>query len=338
MSGVGQVVVERVEVDDDPQLTAWWEASRAGQLAGLTDPFGDPLAALTVSVRRPNPDRSRELWAARAEGQVVGTLEIGMPLRHNVHTAQVDIAVPPEHRGRGVARTLWAHAEERLADERRTTVMVDLEIPTDLDPEEHPGWRFAHRNGFTPALAEHRLLLRLPVDPGPLAAAAAPYQQDYELVGWSGPTPPEVAADLAELHGAMNRDVPKGELDWEPVEVDVEDLHRQDERLAAMGYRALVAAARHRESARFVGYSVLMLHDELPQDALQDDTLVLGDHRGHRLGAALKAANLRRLLADRPGVRRIHTWTALDNGPMQHVNQSFGFRPVGVSHELQRTA
>ena len=33
---------------------------------------------------------------------------------------------------------------------------------------------------------------------------------------------------------------------------------------------------------------------------------------------------------------RVHTWTALDNEPMQRLNRGLGFRSVELMHEMQR--
>jgi GNAT superfamily N-acetyltransferase len=89
-----------------------------------------------------------------------------------------------------------------------------------------------------------------------------------------------------------------------------------------------------------VGYTQLLAPLEDPADLVQDDTLVLRAHRGHRLGAMLKVANLRQLerlpFSDMAARRWLHTWTAQGNAPMQAVNARFGFRRVGVDHELER--
>jgi GNAT superfamily N-acetyltransferase len=77
----------------------------------------------------------------------------------------------------------------------------------------------------------------------------------------------------------------------------------------------------------------------LPHDAdyvVQDDTLVMPDHRGHGLGTALKVAVLRILAADHPERRIVHTWNALENTPMQRINRELGFRPVERELEMQR--
>ena len=32
----------------------------------------------------------------------------------------------------------------------------------------------------------------------------------------------------------------------------------------------------------------------------------------------------------------MHTWTDVDNAPMQRTNRDFGYRPVERMHEMQR--
>ena len=73
-----------------------------------------------------------------------------------------------------------------------------------------------------------------------------------------------------------------------------------------------------------------------PGKVFQDDTLVLPRHRGHRLGLALKVANLRAVQRAHPDRRVLHTWNAEENGPMVAVNNAMGFRPVERLGEYQR--
>jgi hypothetical protein len=69
--------------------------------------------------------------------------------------------------------------------------------------------------------------------------------------------------------------------------------------------------------------------------AQQDDTLVLRAHRGRRLGAVLKSANLAQLTAQFPGVRHLHSWTADGNDAMIATKRRFGFRPVETMHVME---
>jgi hypothetical protein len=74
-----------------------------------------------------------------------------------------------------------------------------------------------------------------------------------------------------------------------------------------------------------------------PDCVYQWGTAVLRGHRGHRLGLAVKAANLAALQADHPERRLISTQNAETNAPMLAINEKMGFRAVEVLLEFQRT-
>jgi hypothetical protein len=65
-------------------------------------------------------------------------------------------------------------------------------------------------------------------------------------------------------------------------------------------------------------------------------TLVRRDHRGHRLGSAVKVANLEALQRDRPDVTTVETQNAEQNPWMVSINERLGFEPVAVCPELVR--
>lgn len=50
----------------------------------------------------------------------------------------------------------------------------------------------------------------------------------------------------------------------------------------------------------------------------------------------VEAANLRRLVVERPWVRRIHTDNAEENAHMLAINEALGFRRVAVTASWQR--
>ena len=70
--------------------------------------------------------------------------------------------------------------------------------------------------------------------------------------------------------------------------------------------------------------------------AMQMGTLVRRDHRGHRLGAAVKVANLEALQRDHPEINEVHTQNAETNAWMVRINERLGFEPVAVCPEFLR--
>jgi GNAT superfamily N-acetyltransferase len=95
--------------------------------------------------------------------------------------------------------------------------------------------------------------------------------------------------------------------------------------LLAEGIRLAADAGR----TELVAFTDLQIPLAQPERAHQAGTLVLAEHRGHRLGALVKTAVLRELAATMPEVRRISTVNSDSNRPMVAVNEALGFRPAG---------
>lgn len=72
----------------------------------------------------------------------------------------------------------------------------------------------------------------------------------------------------------------------------------------------------------------LALPQDHPHEAWQWATLVLREHRGHRLGLAVKLANLDYLATCVPEVRVVTTGNARENGQMIALNDMLGFEVV----------
>ena len=81
-----------------------------------------------------------------------------------------------------------------------------------------------------------------------------------------------------------------------------------------------------------------MLPSGAPGIAWQWGTLVHREHRGHRLGMAVKVENLRRLQADHPERRRVVTGNDDTNSWMVSINEDLGFRIVELCPAFQRVA
>ncbi len=91
----------------------------------------------------------------------------------------------------------------------------------------------------------------------------------------------------------------------------------------------LTAVAEHVPTGTLAGFTQLGAPADLTRPVTQEDTLVLREHRGHRLGMLLKVANLQFLEQVAPGHPCVLTWNAEENRAMLDVNEAVGFVPIG---------
>jgi len=292
------------------------------------------------------PEHSpRRVFAARAAGAIVGRAAYETLADPASDFAWLTVEVLPDWRGRGIGTAL-SRVVESLADtEQRSSRVVyavsppgpgeRLPAPTGFGsvPLANPEVRFLLNRGYRLEQVERGSRLRLPVDPAFLAeqlsAAWAKAGEDYAVLSWSGRTPERWLEDLALLYTRMSTDAPTAGLE-EPEEVWTVERLRNEQDAYALGPRqALVTAALHRPSGHLAGFTELSVPADPARAVSQEDTLVLREHRGHRLGMLMKLANLRQLAQEHPEQRAVTTFNAEENRYMLDVNEALGFTPMG---------
>ncbi|MEU8225905.1 bifunctional GNAT family N-acetyltransferase/NUDIX hydrolase [Kribbella sp. NPDC048915] len=318
--------VREIDPADLSLFDEWYDAFRAGAVAGREAPLVVPREALGTSLRNPSPLNARLAVGAFEDGRVVGAMLFEYRLEDNLDTVEVEIDVPPAQRRRGIGTALWQWAMTRAAQLGRTIVQAEVAVPADGSA----GAAFAERLGFALEHVEEHLVVPLPYDDSLLPSVPV---DGYTLTSWAGPCPPEHRQAYADLHTAMDLDVPTGGMTREVVPWTVEKLQASEARIDR-SYLALVTMAHTLDGAP-AGYTLMYLPRTDADHVQQDDTLVLRAHRGHNLGTFLKLANLSQLAKHRTTQRFLHTWTALSNAPMRVVNARFGFRAVEEHRELQ---
>jgi GNAT superfamily N-acetyltransferase len=314
---------------DDDLFAEWCGVWAASQVADRPD---DPPRAATEHVVlgrqliAPGGSRDGTHRAAVVDGAVVGALRLLLPLLDNPTVAFVDIAVHPAHRRHGIGSALLAEGALLAAARGRRQLIGEVDEP---EPGT-PGRGFALRHGWTCDLHETRRDLLVPPDEGRLAVVETDAERasaGYDLVTWRDRTPEALIDDRALLEQRMTTDAPHGDLPVEEERWGAERVREYEESHVARGRTVLSAGAVH--EGRLVGFTDLQVPLAQPERAHQAGTLVLREHRGHRLGARMKAAVLRELAATLPAVRRISTYNSEGNVPMVAVNEALGFRPAG---------
>lgn len=326
------------------------------------DDLHSPLPVLLPTLQ-PNPYRDVAVWVAVLDGadapgaeDVVGYARALLPRTANTHTAEIEVCVLPEHQGRGVGSALLAAVEEHARADGRTTLQTwsghspepppgpgALTAPTGTGraPADARPVQFALARGYALEQVERYSVLALPGDPGHRAAlladARAHAGDDYRTHTWRDELPEDRLGDLAELWTRMSTDVPLGGLDLQEDRWDAERVRTLLDRMAQRHQHVLLTAAEHVPSGRLAAFTWLQVPLPDVPFAFQQDTLVLREHRGHRLGMLVKAVNLDAFTGWRPGERRIHTWNAQENDHMLAINVALGFRQAGVAAAWQKT-
>jgi RimJ/RimL family protein N-acetyltransferase len=130
-------------------------------------------------------------------------------------------------------------------------------------------------------------------------------------------------------------EAPTGELTIEPQTADVAALREQETLLAKQG-RTKYSTVALDGDGRAAAYTDLVTTIHEPDRAYQWGTLVRRAHRGHRLGLAVKIANLQLLQGERPDLRQVTTFNAEVNEHMIGVNERMGFEPVERLGEFEK--
>lgn len=309
---------------------------------GTSDLDFDPVEELP---QYQNPFEPRRVFAARVDGRIVGVAKTQTQVGDEADTSWVDVLVQPAFRRRGVGSALAERVElSVVADGRRKLIAY---VPGqngdgDLIPSptgfgairaDAPATLFAQRRGysFEQVARVSRLPLPFPGIAARLAAAERASGPDYAVRTWVGRTPEQWLDDRALLITRMSTDAPSAGLE-EPEDVWTADRVREnDDRQERNPRTRLIAAAEHLPTGRLVAFTVLSVPRPVERAVHQFATLVLREHRGHRLGMLVKLANLEQLERVVPGHPSVLTFNAEENRPMLDVNEAVGF--VEIAHE-----
>lgn len=326
-----------VDPEDEQSFAAWHQVMQAGASAGRDHPPLWMLPELAVTYRSAQTTYLREAYAAVDDGTVVGAGHLEAPLRDNPTHLDLGVFVPVPHRRRGVGTALYERILRRAGELGRT--MLGTEIHQPFDAPDVPGLAFAAKHGFVRRQSEIRRVLDLPVTPSRLDelwAEASERMTGYLVRTWTDTCPDEYAEQYAYLKSLLMTEAPMGDLEYEAEQWDVDRL-RENERESKDQGRTVLTAVAVAPDGSLAGHTQIGVPGHDPGMTYQWDTLVLPGHRGHRLGLALKVANLRALAGRFPDAQVMNTWNAGDNAPMVAVNDALGFRPVERLEEWQRT-
>ncbi len=333
--------IREVDVHDDAIMARTYAILRAAQQYGRESmPFWSEHEA-TVMFRRPEEAEDWRFFGAfegeGADEEMIGSSMMVRPLLDNTSFAFLEVNVEPERRGRGIGSALVEHLVETARNAGRIRLLAEANLPFERR-EDHPYRRFAENRGFALANVEVRRVLELPIDSSILQGwvdDAAPHHADYRIQTFVDDVPDELIPSLVHNHNQLALDAPTGELEFEAEAMTPDGFKDRRAKLKEMG-RTIFETVAIAPDGDVVAHSTLAVGTDDPENVSQWGTLVRRDHRGHRLGMAVKATNLRAMQQAYPDHKRIVTTNAETNAPMVSINETMGFKPVELLAEFQR--
>ncbi|WP_433245250.1 GNAT family N-acetyltransferase [Streptosporangium sp. CA-135522] len=306
------------------QSAAWHTVVVASLASDLPDEPGPTPKQVHAQLTAAGLDSRRLFWlATETGGAVVGVAGLRLFTSPGQdHLAELELHVRPDRRRSEVGSQLLATAVFAAEVEQRRSLLAAAD-------DGGPGDAFCAARGFRRVLTLDHLLLDIARADD---AAADIEHPGYELAGWTGTVPGDLADAFAAAKNAMN-DMPTGDMDYGSQTWTADRVRAMAKVLADRGDTLLTIAALGK--GEMAGYTEIVIRAGETRRALQYDTAVVPAHRGHGLGLWVKAAMVRRLRAEHPGIVEIETDNAQDNTHMLAVNRRLGFRSHRRTHEYQ---
>jgi GNAT superfamily N-acetyltransferase len=298
-----------------------------------------------------DPYERQVILVAKVDGEIVGIADVALPLADDLDLAEVTLDILPEFQGRGVGRQLLEAAEHFARDEGRRRILIDTNHPgaslTDSEAEQLVAGtglgfvplgsrevEFARHTGYTLQHIEKFSSCSLPLDSKLIAELEAEAEEAnagrYRLHHWTDRCPDQWLEAVAALENRAGEDgVPGAEAAG--MVFDGRILREAEEATIAQGRRTVVTAVEHIASGTLVGLTTISVLALRPDVVFQDDTVVLQEHRGNKLGLLIKVTNMERLSEQFPDARVLYTWNAPENRYLLKVNQQLGFTTAGVT-------
>ncbi|GAA5027852.1 GNAT family N-acetyltransferase [Microbacterium fluvii] len=331
-----------VDADDAADFIAMVRARNEiyREIAGHGDESISPAELLPHY--QADPDEDRFVWIVVADQEVVGRIGVDIPRHPGSRSAYWIVELLRRVQGRGIGARAYELVEKVAREHGRTVLQSwaqhpaaagrQLSPPTGFGaiPEDRAA-RFYLRNGYALEQVERNSAFDLTGSFDTvrrLLAEAEHAAGGYRIVQWSPPTPPELAEGYAWMKSRMNTDAPAAGMEFDEEVWDAERVARHDARYTDPGRLLLVTAAQHVATGELCAFNELVVGVDRTEASHQEDTLVLREHRGHKLGTLVKCAGLlswRELVPDSP---RVLTYNAEENRPMLDINEAIGFVPI----------
>ena len=320
---------------DDEVMREFYDVSRRAELFGREHAPHWTFEEFLGAVRSVDRGERQQLYAAYDGDQMTATAALWSFLLDNTEKAWFQLDVDVQQRRRGIGRAIVALLEDTVRDDGRTLIMSDSKLPFD-DRDDHGYRRFAEACGYQLSNYEVVRHLRLPVPDGQIQEwidEAAPHHDGYTIETFVDEVPADLVESLCVLLGQLAVDAPTGAVDFEEEDMTPDRFAEMLDRSKAMG-RSRYETVALTPDRQVVAQSTLSVPRSTGTEVYQWGTFVHRKHRGHKLGLATKAVNLRAVQDYRDDLTLVTTQNAESNGYMVSINERLGFQPVEVAAEF----
>ncbi|MGA8255889.1 MAG: GNAT family N-acetyltransferase [Nocardioides sp.] len=327
--------ITTLDPHSDLALRAAYDIERRAMLLGREGLPHWSWQEMSVAFRKPDSGEDVIQLLGYVDGRPVAYGVGYLPLLDNVTKCWFEVTVDPEAQHRGHGRALLERLTDELVARGRTELLAESKLAFD-EVQTHRYRRFAEAAGYTLSNVEIVRHLQLPVDGAQLAAwsaQAAERHDGYRIETFVGDIPDAYLPSLCLLYGQLVVDAPTGEADWDEEVITPERFLESRASLSAAGrrmYETLAIAPDDSVAAQ----TTVSVPPDGRTDVSQWGTFVHRDHRGRRLGLAVKAANLLAAQEAHPAMKRVVTQNAETNDWMVAINEQMGFEPVEASVEF----
>ena len=326
--------------DDDVMVKSLYGIATRVDAVSRVHPVQRTAEEFAAWLRFDFPGERMEAAVVVVDGSPVGWSQLYLPERENLDKCWTELRVDPEHRGNGYGSALldWSETQARAGE--RSMLLAEVHVPQGAR-ESHADRAFAERRGYHVASTEIVRSLPLPVDGDLLdrerRRAAEAMGEAYEVRVFTGGVPEELRQGVCDASNRLILDAPTGDVDFDPESQTVEDYQTMLDHQRDTGRTVITAVAVHRETGVVAAYTDLSVPTGDPHVVFQWGTLVLPEHRGHRLGMAVKVANLRELARLAPERRSVQTMNDEQNPWMVQINKDLGFAIIEEALTMKKS-
>ena len=330
------VELDAAALADDAVMRDYYDLSRRAELLGREQAPFWTFEEFLGGFRSEDSGERQQIFAAYDGDRMISCAVLWSFLLDNTDKAWFSLDVDVPDRRRGVGRAMVERIEQVAKADNRSLVLTDTKLPFD-ERETHGYRQFAEACGYELSNYEVVRHLALPVPDDRIQEwidEAAPRHEGYTIETFVNSVPDDLVESLCVLLGQLAVDAPTGAVDFDEEVMTPERYAENVATVRAMG-RARYETLALTPDRLVVAQSTLAVPVESTSTTVfQWGTFVHREHRGHGLGLATKAVNLRAAQASRDDLTLVTTQNAETNGYMVAINERMGFAPVEVATEL----